>query len=322
MKSKVFNIVVLAIFLGFSVFFGVNNYKLNLETAQQDSLFEAELSAEVNDITKEIADDINITNANKAANERGSTSGSAEDGNVDVYFNNFYEMYDYAVNKYNNATYVYTSASGTAALTGSVSGITIDTNASLSFVKAKENKERYFSFILSGEKVLEGFNKLNILTKHYTNGTIYQYNVGSVSPTNLTKSQYEETMNWDMTQIFHLADASLADSLTESEIISFMYDDNAKEYTAKVEINTSHFTTNYASVMQSITNGDKPASFSKIAMTIKVDDKGNFKSISYIEKYSAQIKYAGLSISGAVETNYTESFTVIDSGFVDVKNPF
>ena len=324
MRSKAFNIVVLVIFLGFSAFFGIYNYNLNLENAQQDTLFESQLSAEVNDITKEIADDINISNSNQAANERGTTSGSVEDGTVDVYFNNFYEMYDYAVTKYNNATYVYTTASGSATLKGTVEnlGLTVDTKASLSFVKAKSQKERYFSLALTGGIVIEGMNNLSITTKHYTNGTVYKYQVGSYPVVDMTQTQYETQLGWDMTKVFHLADADLANSLTEDEIISFMYDSNAKEYTAKVQIDTSSFNTNYATIMQTVANATSPAKFSKIIMTIKVDSNGNFKSISYMEDYTARIIAAGLTVSGQLTSNYSESFTIINNGYVKVTNPF
>lgn len=326
MKLRFVNIIVLTIFLGFSVFFGYQNYKTNVENANSDSLFENELSTTLNDITKEIAEDINITNTNRANNDRSGTSTSPSVGPVAVNFTNFHDMYEYAVNKYNKATYVYSSASGTAILDGTIAslGFSLENEkTSLSFIKAKQQNERYFQFSLTGRKILEGYNNLSVSTVHYTNGTIYQYRVGTGDPVvQLTEAQYKERLDWDMTQIFHLPTDEVASTISEEEVISFMYDDTAKEYVAKLEIDTASFQTNFSKIIQSVTNGSRPATFNKIALTIRVDKNGNFKSITYIEDFSASITYNGLSMQGSIKTNYTESFTIIDNGFIEVSNPF
>ncbi len=324
MKSKIVNLIVFSIMLAFSIFFGIENYKKNTLTAQQDALFETQLSQSLSSITKSIADDINITNSNKSSNNSSSTSNSPNAGDKEVNFTNFYQMYEFAVKKYNRASYVYTAGSGSALLSGSAPdmGLNItDKTMTLNFVKAKELNERYFTFRIRG-KLVEGFNEADISTIHYTEGATYQYAINGDSPISLSQSNYFSRLNWDMTAPFHLPNETVSAGVKESEIVAFYFDETKKEYVAQLSFDTKNFQSNFASIIGSITNASAPVTFSKIEVTVRVDKNGNFKSITFSENFNANIVYKGIKINGSVKTSYTESFLYIDNGFVDVKNPF
>lgn len=321
MNSRIINAIILSTFLSIGAFFGINLNKTNTANAEADALYHNQLSNAISDITKSISDDINTTNNNKYNNNKSSTSNSYTDVPQAVNFTNFYQMYEFAVKKYNRATYVYTSGSGTAIVSGTAMGINInDKKLNMRFTKAKEAKERYFHFNITG-KVLDGFNDVNFLSVHYTEGTQYEYYFPLSGTIKLTESAYLNKFQWNMTEIFHLPNENVAKSLSESEITAFYFDENRKEYVAKLNIDTSKFDSNFGRIIQATMNGPNPAKFHKIEMTIKVDNTGNFKSISYQEDMSANMVYADIPVNGRVITSYTESFTVIDNGYVDVKRP-
>lgn len=321
MNSKIINAIILSTFLSIGAFFGINLNKTNAANAEADALYHNQLSSSLQDITKSISDDINTTNNNKYNNNRSSTSNSFTDVPQAVNFTNFYQMYEHAVKKYNKATYIYSSGTGTAIVSGTAMGISInDKKLNMRFTKAKEGRERYFHFNITG-KVLDGFNDFNFLSVHYTEGLQYEYYFPLSGVHKLPENAYVNKFNWNMTEIFHLPNENVAKTLSQEEITAFYFDENRKEYVAKLNLNTANFESNFGRIIQATMNGPSPAKFHKIEMTIKVDNTGNFKSISFQEEMTANMTYADVPVNGRVITSYTESFTVIDTGYVDVKRP-
>lgn len=325
MRPKIINFIVLGIFLTFSIFFGVTSYRQSVTNASQDNLFETELNSQLNDITKSISDEINITNTNKNNNNNSGTSSSPSAGDVEVSFTNFYEMYDYAVTKYNRATSIYSSATGTAYISGSAPSLnfTLDREKTVvNYIKAKNGNTRYFNFNLTGRAVVEGFGPLSINILQYTNGILYQTQIGTGDIDSYTENQYKTQFGWNMTDIFHLSNETLSNVITEEEIVSYYYDDKAQEYSAKISIkDPGSFQSNFGSVIKKLT--DAPSvNFSKIEMTIKVDKYGNFKSISYADSFNATMSYKSIAMQGSIQTNFTETFLIIDNGYVNITNPF
>jgi hypothetical protein len=281
----------------------------------------------LSDLNKKVSDDINQTNKNRTMNNNSSASSSPNTGIVDVSFNDFYSMYRFAVKKFNNASYVYTTGSGEANFSGNVLGFQINNKVfNLKFTKSKQVEKRYFNFGISGGVIVEGLPPLSLESTHYTNGTLYKYAVGNEPLVTLTKDNYINKMDWDMTSVFHLANEELLSLVKPEEIRSFSYDNSNKEYVAEVELNPTTFPTNFASILQTIANSTSPARFSKISMTIKVDKNGNFKSIKFSEHVSAKIRVSVsgsfITVDGNLQTSYTENFIIIDNGFVNVKAPF
>lgn len=326
MKLKFVNILLASVIVGFSIFFGITNYKKNTEFANSNKLFENQLATSIKELNKQIADDLNQTNKNRNKNNNSSTSPSPGSGSVEVSFNDFYSMYRYAVKKFNSANYVYTVGSGEALFNGNVLGLNINNKSfNLKFTKSKQIDQRYFNISLTGGVIVDGLPPLSIESIHYSDGTLFSYVVGKSEVVTLNKDTYLNSMKWDVTGVFHLFNEDSLNLVKESEIVSFTYDSTNKEYVAEIELNPN-FPSNFVNIFKTIANASTPPKFSKINLVIKVDSKGNFKSIKYSESISAKISVTVggkiINVDGKLETNYIENFITIDNGYVTVKNPF
>ena len=323
MKLKMINLFLAVGFMLFSITYGFVNYQNTLTQTEADNLYDMQVLSELNAITKEIADDLNITNANKASNNRTSTSNSPTTDISEINFTNFVDMYTYAIEKYNKASYVYLSVNGTINITGSALGYRIENvPLTLKSTVAKELNERYFSYNLNGILV-DGLSEFKMNTTHYSNGvTAYSLYPGQSDITTTPMSAFTTAMNWNMTQLFHLPDAAALSQLSENDY-SFYFDDQAKEYVATVNFNVSTFHTNFSNVLKGITGSTKDPDFNAITMNIRVDKYGNFKSITASEDFNVNLKYKTVTVeNGRAVTNYTVSFIVLDNGYVPVNNPF
>ena len=323
MKLKILNLFLASGLILFSVVYGIVNYNNNLRLADEDNLYQLQVLSELNSITKSIADDINITNANKANNNRTSTSNSPATDVTAVNFKNFKEMYTYAVQKYNKASYVYTLGEGTVWISGSALGYNIvNKPVTLKAIKAKELNERYFYYALNGQLV-DGLNPLNLVIQQYSNGiTATSLKPDGITVTSIPMSAFTSNTNWNMTQIFHLPTEDVANALTENEY-SFFYSESSKEYYATVNFNVNGFDSNFGHIFKYITDANALPSFANITMEIVVDNYGNFKRIKFVEEFTTAFKYKDITMNnGRVKTEYTESFIIIDNGYVPVTNPF
>lgn len=322
MRAKAFNLIILLIIFSFTVVFGVFNFQKNNDTASQDNLFQTDINAHINDITKRVADDINTTQSNLNNNNSGGTSSSPNLPNQEVKFSNFYQMYNYALDKYNGATYIYSYASGTGYVTGEAKGLIKLENEPLTikFSKQKAKEERYFGLDLLGRVVVPGMNALGFETAHYSDGVINTYSVSAKPTQTLTRNAYENELKWNMTEIFNLPTREVVSNVTEEEIISFLYDSKTKEYTAVLSLRPEVFKNNFNSIVKILSGSTKEAVFSRIDMTIKVDRSGNFKTIHYSEKLASDIVYKGITMQGEMDLSFTETFSIIDNGFVRITN--
>lgn len=323
---RILNATVLAIFFIFGIVFGVVAYDDSMARAQKNAEYQNQLNQNLRDITKEIYDDIAITQGNKSTNRNEgvapSPGGKAPEN---VSFNSFSEMISYATAKVNNSTYLATNAMGNANIVkGSAMGVPLDGAVfPLTMLKAKAGNQRYYNF---GLKVQFPPINQNIEVIHYTSGTIYSVFDLLNGPRDFSEQQYVENNQWNMTAPFHIADSSILTRIPEENIVAFSYDNNKDEYYAKFTVNTNNnYSSNFGAMFSSLTGSPTQPNYLSLEIETVVDGKGNFKHIKYnehiITKFVFDTGAASVSIDAEIKLSYTEYFSVLDNGNVIINKP-
>lgn len=148
MKLKLVNTIFLSFIFIFGSIFGVKLYLNNAAKAEMDKESDMLISQLESSITRDRINELNKLYLQGIANEKPTTSAPTDGSSAPINFTNFRSMYNYAVKKYNNASYIYSRANGTAILNGNASGIATVNNATmgLTFAKMKKNNEKLFHF--------------------------------------------------------------------------------------------------------------------------------------------------------------------------------
>lgn len=309
-------LVVVSAFVGISAF--VKNSKLNLLDQQE----KAAIDKEVEEYNKRVGEYITVSSENDKNNSDGEfTSGGTNGGsgggvNQKQQFNNFFEMYDFALEKYNNATYTYSVGRGYA-LTDGTSSILNVTNRklALNYTRARNRDAIFFDFSMKG-KVMDGFPDVNIDCQQYSDYSKYCYYYSKYGSVKTSLSGFEKVFKWNMKDLFHIVNPN-----TVTEITSFYYDKYNKVFRAKVVLNPVLANVNLGSTVEKLTLANKPATFSKTELDVIVDEYGLFKSISYNNDFVLEAEFGGVNFTASCRANYTETFTIIDNGTVKIKQP-
>lgn len=323
---KILNATVLAIFFVFGIVFGVVAYDDNMARAQKNAEYQNQLNQNLRDITKEIYDDIAITQGNKSTNRsEGVAPSPGGRPSEDVSFNTFAEMITYATAKVNNSTYLSTNAIGNASIIkGSAMGVPLDGAVfPLTMIKAKAANQRYYNF---GLKILFATINQNIDVTHYTSGTIYSVHDLLNGPRDFSEQQYTENNHWNMTSPFHIANSSILTRIPEENVIAFAYDNNKDEYYAKFTVNVNNnYTSNFGAMFSSLTGSPTQPNYISLEIETVVDGKGSFKYIKYnehvITKFVFDTGAAPVSIDAEIKLSYTEYFSVLDNGSIIINKP-
>lgn len=321
---RIINALLLSMMLTFGIVFGVTVHNSSVAVANKNALTQEQISKQLQDYNKALADDISISQRNKNANRNESTSPSHGGGAADeVPTGSFKELYSYAVNRLNRATYVYAKSTARVHLIeGSALGQVIkDEHMVFTTIQAKSQDERYFQFGIVGGKIM-GFN-IELLNVHYTNGISAAIRMTEYNILRPSFEQYQQDYQWNMISPFHLPSPSVVNGLSDNEIISFIYNEARKEYISQISIDVNTYThSNFGAILQRLTGASKQHSYQELRMTVVIGENGLLKSITYNEHINTALSVQGIDISVNLRiNNHTVTYDVIDSGLVNITKP-
>lgn len=325
---RIINALLLSMMLTFGIVFGVTVHNSSVAVANKNALTQEQISKQLQDYNRSLADDISISQRNKNANKNESTSPSHGGGAADeVPTGSFKELYTYAVNKLNRATYVYaTSTARIHLIEGNAMGQVIkDEHLNFSTIQAKSQDERYFQFNITGGPIM-GFN-IGMANIHYTNGISAAIRMTEDNILRPSFEQYEQDFKWNMISPFHLPTPSVVNGLTDDEIISFIYNEARKEYVSQISIDVSNYNdSNFGAVLGGLTGASKHPDYLELRLTVIIGEDGTLKSITYNEHIdtSLVLEVAGNKVSVSANlkiNNHTVNYQIIDTGFVNITKP-
>lgn len=326
---RIINALLLSMMLTFGIVFGVTVHNSSVAVANKNALTQEQISKQLQDYNRALADDISVSQRNKNANRNESTSPSHGGGTEnEVPTGSFKELFSYAVNKLNRASYVYATSTGRIHLIeGSAMGQVVkDQHLNFNTIQAKSQDERFFQFSVTGEPIL-GFN-IRMTNIHYTNGisTAVWLTEENIIRLSFDDYQKEDQFQWNMISPFHLPSPSVVNSLSDSEIISFIYNESRKEYISQIAVDVSDYNnSNFGAILGRLTGATKHPDYKELRMTVVIGENGTLKSITYNEHIDTTLRFevaGGVTVSANLKiNNHTITYDIIDSGFVNVTKP-
>ncbi len=316
LSAKKINKIVILIFIFLALFMFIAYYlSYNLFTEndlQTNELIENLLEENKNKQNSNIIIEENATNNQEPTlpSEDGEENNGGESVVVGE-FNNFYDLFNYALNNYKTCKNMYSVASGEVIVNGKYGIIGIsNVKGKISMSKARNvNNKKYFEYYI---KSLDSVYDFSLYMQAYADRNTYKEYYPETGWNMISKDEFIKTYKSDMDFWFYNINSN------NSKIKSFEYDKYIKQYSATIEV-FGDALNDYSYQIYKFLELTELAKFNSCEITFTFNQNAQFLNV--IVKENFNIKSSISKIDCVIDSTYVETFKVLGDTFLNINDP-